>query len=90
MQKKLVLNIDALRVESFELSSVLPEPRGTVRANESETNDTMDLRCWKLKQATWDQSCQIGTCGASCDSCNYTCGGTCEYSCGCNFTDQCG
>ncbi|HKO17300.1 MAG TPA: hypothetical protein VJU82_00285 [Acidobacteriaceae bacterium] len=89
---KLSLNLDDLRVETFEPSPAGPGERGTIKANESDewgSMDSMDAKCYRLPQATWDQSCMIGTCGASCQTCGYTCPGTCAYTCGCNFTDLC-
>lgn len=84
--KKLTLDLDHLLIESFEPSSDSRSERGTVRAHDYSD----DLDCWRLPDPRWDSiqggSC-YGTCGYSCDTCNYSCGGTCgEGTC---YGDTC-
>jgi hypothetical protein len=83
--KKLSLNLEELHVESFDASHshpdehkaspARPDRRGTVQARESGQGNTLD-----------------GSCYIECDysvHCGYTAAGTCEYTCGCKFSDLC-
>lgn len=68
--EKISLNLDALLVESFDTTSDMEQPRGTVRGAEaSEATDCL---------FTCGHSCEV-TCG---DSCHGSCiGETCEITC---------
>lgn len=75
--KKLTLELDALQVESFDVSPDQDQERGTVRAHDY----TNDLDCWG------DNDDKLATCDYSCDTCDYSCNGTCgEGTC---FGDTC-
>lgn len=64
------LSIEGLSVESFQVTSVTAELRGTVRGNESGTGP---VDCHTLKE-----SCE-GTCIIY-DTCDgFSCNGTCHY-----------
>lgn len=86
--KKLTLNLDELRVESFETTPPLQDQRGTVNAHSEQTTegDTDDWRCYKLPGATQGATC-MATCQATCNTCNYSCDGTCGG--GTCFGDSC-
>jgi hypothetical protein len=77
--KKLMLELDELRVESFETSFEQPDRRGTVHGHYSQ-NGTCPYSCG-------------GSCDATCpDSCAFTCQGSCPISCvnnTCDATCQC-
>lgn len=74
---KIRLRIDALSVESFELTQSVADRRGTVQANESETGLAA---CYTLKE-----SC-AGTCIVY-DTCDgFSCNGTCHPTT-CTTTD---
>ena len=65
--KKLQLNVEALRVESF-VADTKPQGRGTVHAR----NDTNNSACWTYGTMCWP-GCGSGagdTCDGSCQSCN--------------------
>ena len=68
--KKLKLNLDELKVESFETGGFLQVGKGTVRANSPYTYPTCDPgRCT-----------DIGTCASPCSgdqTCNFVCTLTC-------------
>jgi len=83
--KKLTLNLDELRVDSFDTSPALQNQRGTVNAY--ATLNTY-FNCCYLVVGTLQQSCYIDSCAGTCD-CGYTDRGTCGYTCGCEFTDLC-
>lgn len=71
------LRIEALSVESFEVTSTLAGVRGTVRGNESATSP---VECYSLKE-----SC-AGTCIVY-DTCDgFSCNGTCHPTT-CTTTD---
>jgi hypothetical protein len=89
LMKKLRLQLDDLRIDSFETTAA-EKPRGTVFGEQ--------CTCWTQCGQntcpgcpTCDASCN-GTCAASCAntcaytcddaSCAGTCGETCDYSCG--------
>lgn len=77
--KKLMLNLEALSVESFETSRGLME-RGTVRGASESTANQIICTC-NSDNGTCDASCD-GGCGTdyTCQSCNGTCGGdTCGF-----------
>jgi hypothetical protein len=64
------LSIEALSVESFQVTPAAAELRGTVRGNESATGP---VDCHTLKE-----SCE-GTCIVY-DTCDgFSCNGTCHY-----------
>lgn len=68
---KIRLGIEALSVESFELTPAVARQRGTVRGNESAATDPVE--CHSLKE-----SC-AGTCIVY-DTCDgFSCNGTCHY-----------
>lgn len=79
--KKLTLQVDDLRVESFE--TVRTEaPRGTVRGNAPTWYCSEQIDC------TYDYGCETenvscgGSCNGSCvDTCGASCNGTCAASC---------
>ena len=74
---KIRLRIDALSVESFEVTQAVADRRGTVHANESETGP---VACHTLKE-----SC-AGTCIVY-DTCDgFSCNGTCHPTT-CTATD---
>jgi hypothetical protein len=65
------LSIEALSVESFEVTRAAAELRGTVRGNEFPTADP--VACYTVKE-----SC-AGTCIIY-DTCDgFSCNGTCHY-----------
>ncbi|MGD8778127.1 MAG: hypothetical protein PVH88_04120 [Ignavibacteria bacterium] len=76
--KKLKLNLEDLRVESFELNSGKEVKKGTIHGNEEAT----------VGGDTCDESCVFGTCYVSCDvTCDqFTCHNT---ECGQNTCDTC-
>ena len=76
--KKLTLDLDALTVDSFDVSPADRDSRGTVKGHDSDENDTWAVWCRQPSGITQGQSCLIGTCGASCQTCGYSCGGTCS------------
>lgn len=85
--KKLALNVDELRVDSFDTASI-PDVRGTV--NGHYTIDTTCVQtcttCQNSCRGTCDWSCQ-----GSCDNtCQYTCNLTCPYTCGFSCFGSCG
>ena len=103
--KKLTLDLDQLRVDSFEASPVRRSSRGTVEAFDSDTDavDCLpDTSNWRLPRGIggtqWGIAC-TGTnpqgtnavsCYGTCDG--PSCGGTCyEASCGgtCYGEDTC-
>lgn len=64
------LSIEALSVESFEVTAAVAELRGTVRGHESGTGP---VACYSGKE-----SCE-GTCIVN-DTCDgFSCNGTCHY-----------
>lgn len=68
---KIRLRIEALSVESFEVTEAMAERRGTVRAHESNP-DTSPVACYTVKE-----SC-AGTCIVY-DTCDgFSCNGTCH------------
>jgi hypothetical protein len=71
------LRIEALSVESFEVTPAVAERRGTVRAHESATGP---VECPTLKES----------CGGTCivyDTCDgFSCNGTCHPT-NCTTTD---
>jgi hypothetical protein len=76
---KIRLRIDALSVESFEVTQGAAERRGTVRGHESNP-DTSPFACYSLKE-----SC-AGTCIVN-DTCDgFSCNGTCHPT-NCTTTD---
>jgi hypothetical protein len=73
------LRIEALSVESFEVTPAVAERRGTVRGNESGPA-TGAVECYSLKES----------CGGTCivnDTCDgFSCNGTCHPTT-CTTTD---
>lgn len=83
---KLKLEINALRVESFDTTAMARASIGTVRAH-NEGLEEVDYAI--PTPQTRDVSC-IGTCTISCwGSCLASCLGTCDVSCNANCTDLC-
>ena len=75
--KKLKLNIDDLKVESFEIGNSRNSiPKGTVKGQEQESGGHI---CW-VPPVTSPNTCQ-NTCGNSCEG---SCALTCDDTCGCN------
>ena len=83
--RKLRLEIDALRVESFDTSAPAAGA-GTVRAHaDAVVGDFEAITTPQTQQA----SC-IDTCKLSCfGTCLASCGGSCWLSCDANCTDLC-
>lgn len=79
--KKLKLQLDELRVESFA-TTLVREEKGTVLGEEC----TCYTACTCPGCATCDASCN-GTCNASC---NGTCDATCYGCAATNLRDSCG
>lgn len=82
--KKLTLRLDALHVESFELSHAERSERGTIKAHDY----TNDLNCWTNADGglSTSPSC-LRTCDYSCETCGFSCNGTCgEGTC---YGDTC-
>ncbi|MGD8778128.1 MAG: hypothetical protein PVH88_04125 [Ignavibacteria bacterium] len=87
--KKLKLNLEDLRVESFELNPGKEINKGTIHGNEQPT--VVDDTC---VEPSCDGTCYEDTCEDTCGvgpTCDYAtcvntaaCGGgnTCDYSCG--------
>lgn len=72
--KKLRLNLDALRVESFQATSDADLRQGTVHGHFSQNNPA---GCYKSQVNTCLYTCDDATCLASCN-------GTCfPYTCAC-------
>ncbi len=94
--KKLKLNFDELKVESFSVQNS-EQQKGTVNAQEQNTTP---MFCYELSgldhtcdNNTCNASCYNGSCNATCDeSCNgtcfyFTCSATCEH-CYSNICDD--
>ena len=76
---KIRLRIEALSVESFQVTPAVAEHRGTVKGNESAPT-TGPVECYSLKE-----SC-AGTCIVN-DTCDgFSCNGTCHPP-NCTTTD---
>lgn len=103
--KKLRLDLDHLRVESFDTSGGGAAPRGTVRgaARHPTLEESYDPSCLGGDSCdgscgdtclSCDASCINGTCYASCNgTCAASCNGTCVASCygSCDVTcETCG
>jgi hypothetical protein len=69
--KRLTLDLDGLQVESFELAPSGSKQRGTVKAYATDWNCPTD------DFDTMRQSCLMGSCAYSCDTCDFSCEGTC-------------
>lgn len=78
--KKLTLDLNELRVESFECSPTGEDQRGIIKA-------MSDWNCPPGEYPTGGGSCIIQTCGYSCDTCDFSCGGTCGQ--GTCYGDSC-
>lgn len=90
--KKLILDLDALTVETFETTALGGVGRGTVlgRAHvggvitEPQSPRCVSPLCVDTPLASCDScgnSCAV-SCNGSCDSCAVTCAATCAASCG--------
>lgn len=87
--KKLTLDLNSLRVETFEPSPTQRPEAGTVHAHAIINPHSQP--CWPPSggEVTMVDSCLgtcalscAGTCGGSCyGTCEYSCYGTCDYSC---------
>jgi hypothetical protein len=69
--RKLILDLDSLRVETFDTSPGARGHRGTVKGYATDWN------CPTHDVPTLQHSCIIATCGYSCDTCGYSCDGGC-------------
>ena len=86
--RKLKLEIDALRVESFDTAATRVDP-GTVRAHGDAMGEAMDEAIAITTPQTQQASC-FGTCKISCiGTCLASCLGSCAFSCAANCTDLC-
>ena len=73
--KKLKLNLDELKIESFETSVQKPNNKGTIIGNTLETDDAPT--CYNTYQYTCPETCAGAyTCDAK-NTCQVTCG-NCE------------
>ncbi len=85
--KKLKLNFNDLKVESFNIQNI-ETARGTVKGQKTYTDPEVcetKLSCFD----SCDESCQVGTCNYSCDgTCYISCNGSCHISCNrtCNYS----
>jgi len=91
--EKLKLNLDELKVESFELLPQQSNQQGTVYGQVPQTqapaatcSQSCNETCNTCNGNTCLGSC-VNTCGATCaatcaESCAATCTVTCSYSCG--------
>jgi hypothetical protein len=83
--QKISLNLDTLLVESFETTTGMEQPRGTVRGAES-AEPTEATHCGSCEASCGPTFC-LFTCGQSCevtcgDSCHGSCmGETCDFLC---------
>lgn len=85
--RKLKLEIDALRVESFQTTGVAREAAGTVRGHLDRAAEEDLVAITTLR--TQEPSC-FDTCKISCwGTCEASCGGTCEVSCDGGCTELC-
>jgi len=80
--KKISLQVDALRVESFETTTGLERHPGTIQAA-SITDEDCDTQYLSYCPSCGDTHCVGITCGEECqrtyiDSCAGSCGYTCE------------
>lgn len=83
--QKLKLEIDALRVESFDTSTAAMDT-GTVRAH----GDAMEEDFVAITTPQTQQASCIGTCKISClGTCLVSCAGSCIPSCNFDCTDLC-
>ena len=84
--RKLKLEVEALRVESFDTTGAGRREPGTVRAHAGAYEEDVAII---TDPRTRDASC-FETCKISCwGSCEASCGGTCEVSCDGACTDLC-
>jgi hypothetical protein len=88
--KKIMLKLEDLRVETFEVSPHRHDSSGTVFANADTDggvhcgNDTLHTECFVTQctptcvfaQTCVDNTCPQ-TCAETCATCDYTCWGTC-------------
>lgn len=82
---KLKLQIDALRVESFDTTAIADAHAGTVRAHGDAVEEEVAITTPQSRDPSCFETCKIscwGTCYASC-------GGTCEVSCDGRCTQLC-
>jgi hypothetical protein len=84
--RKMKLEIDALRVDTFDTTAIVRRNPGTVRAHADANDD--ELIAITTPQ-TQERSCW-GTCKLSCwGTCEASCNGTCEVSCDGRCTELC-
>ena len=81
--RKLKLEIDALRVESFDTAGGRVDP-GTVRAHGDAVDEAYVITDPRTQQLSCFDSCKI-----SCVTCLVSCFGSCEFSCDPKCTDLC-
>jgi hypothetical protein len=90
--KRVKLNLDDLLVESFDtLPGALVQPKGTVRAFETDTCGLVTNPCYSGCQTVCGEAtcegatCQGPTCqGGTCYTCELACGGSqqsCQFTC---------
>ncbi len=83
--RKLKLEIDALRVESFDTSTAVVDT-GTVRAH----GDAVAVEYEAITTPQTQQASCFDTCKISCfGTCLASCGGSCMASCDGNCTNLC-
>lgn len=82
--RKLKLDLDSLRVDSFETNDEEKVPRGTVRGHVDYTNPIV---------CDTAVDCSFNTCLSNCfTECAVTCYQTCEFTCemSCHYGSSCG
>ena len=85
--KKLKLDLDDLKVESFETTPEVSNSRGTVVGYGFNTFG----RCETFDLLTCFEPCETNTCGHTCaNTCANTCGSTCGNTCGATCGSTCG
>jgi hypothetical protein len=85
---KLVLNLDALEVESFDTVRGITANRGTVRGHATEYTACDCLSAGGTCNPTFCEDSCLGTCPTCGVSCEGTCGPETCFSCPC-LTDNC-
>ena len=94
--KKLKLNLDELKVESFVIGGSFQVEKGTVRGNiQPDRPATAQPGCISQVQTVGCATCDY-SCGGTCQTCpNPTCNNTCYFTCAgqptcdlsCQYTD---
>ncbi|OGU37171.1 MAG: hypothetical protein A2068_01610 [Ignavibacteria bacterium GWB2_35_6b] len=92
--KKLKLNLDELKVESFNTSIVGKTPKGTVKGHTGTTCETVDnlTYCYTCEYGTCQPSCAPTCVGITCGqpTCGeYTCAETCGQCITINYPPKC-